>query len=432
MKKDARKIPDMLCIDDPESWGGMKGRLFAFLQTAYQIGVAFEVHQGFLRASALTYTTALSLIPFLAIAFSVLKGFGVQNALEPLLQQLAGDSEETISRIVSYVDNTNVGSIGVVGLLMLVLTVISLMSNIEEAFNATWGVPENRPFQRRFSDYMSVVVVGPLLLLAATSMNSSLQSQWLVRWLIEHTYLGGTILLLFRMVPYLFIWVAMTLLYMIIPNTKVRLGSAIWGGVLAGTAWQIAQWGYFYFQVGMTKYNAIYGTLAAVPSFLVWVYISWLIVLLGLEVVYAHQHRAACTRHPGTVALTDTTRDMLALSVLLLVCKRFRAGAPPPTPLQLSNELGIPLNEVEELLETLRKLHLLFKANDDGAGWLPGREPSVMLLDEVLTALRGKLPPAEEFGAACGPALDLLGRESGVRSDCLKGITLHDLMKEES
>lgn len=431
MKKDTLKIPDILCIDDPESWGGMKGRLFAFFQTVYQIGVAFDVHQGLLRASALTYTTALSMIPFLAIAFSVLKGFGVQNALEPLLQQLAGDSEETISRIISYVDNTNVGSIGVVGLLMLVLTVISLMSNIEEAFNATWGVSENRSLQRRFSDYMSVVVIGPLLLLAATSMNSSLQSQWLVRWLIEHTYLGSTILLLFRMVPYLFIWVAMTLLYIIIPNTKVRLRSAIWGGVLAGTAWQIAQWGYFHFQVGMTKYNAIYGTLAAVPSFLVWVYISWLIVLLGLEVVYAHQYRGTCTRHPGTVVQTDTTRDMLALSVLLLVCKRFRAGAPPPTSMQLSNELGIPINEVEELLETLRKLHLLFKANDDSAGWLPGREPSVMLLDEVLTALRGKLPPAEEFGAACGPALDLLGKESGVRSDSLKGITLYDLMKEE-
>ena len=431
MKKDAHKIPDILCIDDPESWGGIKGRLFAFFQAAYQISIAFHAHQGFLRASALTYTTILSLIPFLAIAFSVLKGFGVQNLLEPLLQQVAGDSEETISRIITYVDNTNVKSIGVVGLLMLVVTVISLLGSIEEAFNAAWGVPENRPLQRRFSDYLSVVVIGPLLLLAATSMNSSLQSQWLVKWLIEHTYLEGTILLLFRMAPYVFIWIAMTFLYIFIPNTKVRLRSAIVGGVLAGTAWQIAQWGYFYFQVGMTNYNAIYGTLAALPSFLVWVFISWLIVLLGLEVVYAHQHRAPCTRHPGTAAQTETIRDMLALSVLLLVCKRFHTGAPPPSPLQLSEELGIPLNEVEELLETLRKLHFLVKVRDDGMGWLPAREPAFMVLDEVLTALRGKLPPAEEFGAACGPAIDLLGRESGVRSDCLKGITLYDLMKEE-
>ncbi|MBT1072972.1 YhjD/YihY/BrkB family envelope integrity protein [Pelotalea chapellei] len=410
----------------------MKGRVFRFLQTAYQIGVAFYAHQGFLRASALTYTTVLSLVPLLAIAFSVLKGFGVQNALEPLLQQVAGDSEETISRIITYVDNTNVRSIGTVGLLMLVLSVISLLGTIEEAFNATWGVPENRSLQRRFSDYLSVVVIGPMLLLAATSMNSSLQSQWLVKWLIENTYLAGTILLLFRMAPYLFIWVAMTFLYIFIPNTKVQLRSAIVGGVLAGTAWQIAQWGYFYFQIGMTNYNAIYGTLAAVPIFLVWVYISWLIVLFGLEVAYAHQHRAVCTRHPGTGVRTDTTRDMLALSVLLLVCKRFYTGAPPPAALQLSDELGIPLNEVEELLETLQKLHYLVKVRGDRAGWLPAREPSFMMLDEVLVALRGKLPPTEEFVAACGPAIDLLARESGMRRETFKGFTIGDMMKETS
>lgn len=431
MKKNTPKLPDILCIDDPESWGGMKGRLFAFLQAAYQTGVAFEAHQGFLRASALTYTTVLSLVPFLAIAFSVLKGFGVQNLLEPLLQQVAGDSEETISRIITYVDNTNVKSIGVIGLLMLVVTVISLLGSIEEAFNATWGVPENRPLQRRFSDYLSVVVIGPMLLLAATSMNSSLQSQWLVKWLIEHTYLEGTILLLFRMAPYVFIWVAMTFLYIFIPNTKVHLRSALVGGVLAGTAWQIAQWGYFYFQVGMTNYNAIYGTLAALPSFLVWVFISWLIVLFGVEVVYTHQHRAVCTRHPGTAEQTETTRDMLALSVLLLVCKRFHTGAPPPTALQLSDELGIPLNEVEELLETLRKLHFLVKVRDVGWGWLPAREPSFMVLDEILAALRGKVPPTEEFSAACGPALDLLSRETAMRGEILKGITIHDLMMND-
>jgi len=431
MKKNAHTIPDMLRVPDPEAWRGMKGQLFAFLQTVYQISAAFAAHQGPLRSAALTYTTMLSLVPLLAIAFAVLTGFGVQNALEPLLQQVAGDSEETISRIISYVNNTNVKSMGAVGLLLLVLTVISLLGNIEEAFNATWGVEENRPFRRRFSDYLSVVVVGPILLLAATSMNTSLQSQWLVKWLIEHTYLGDTILLLFRMVPYLFIWLAMTFLYIFIPNTRVHPGSAVLGGILAGTAWQIAQWGYFHFQVGMAKYNAIYGTLAALPIFLVWVYTSWLIVLFGLEVVYAHQHRAARSALTGTTASSATSREVLALSTLLLVCRHFHTDAPPPVQLQLSDELGIPLNETEELLEKLRQLHFLVKISDDGAGWLPAREPAAMMLDEVLTALRGKLPPAEEFAAACGPVIELLGRESGMRSESLHGITIHDLLIKE-
>lgn len=432
MKKYPHKIPDILCVQDPNAWRGMKGRLFGFFQTVYQISESFATHQGALRAAALTYMTILSLVPFLAIAFSVLKGFGVQNALQPLLQQVAGDSEELISRIISYVNNTNVKSMGAVGLLMLVLTVISLLSSIEDAFNATWGVQENRPFQRRFSDYLSVVVVGPILLLAATSMNTSLQSQWLVKWLIENTYLGDTILLLFRMVPYLFIWLAMTFIYIFIPNTKVHPGSAVLGGVLAGTAWQIAQWGYFHFQVGMANYNAIYGTMAALPIFLVWVYTSWLIVLFGLEVVYAHQYRATRSMKTGTTAQSGTSRDVLALSTLLLVCRHFRTDAPPPAPLQLSDELGIPLNEVEDLLEMLRNLHFLVKVGDDDSGWLPARDPSAIMLDEVLAALRGKLPPPEEFAAACGPAIDLLGRESEMCSKSLQGITIHDMLVKEN
>ena len=428
MKKDALNVPDLLRIQDPDAWGGLKGRLFAFLRTVCRIYASFAAHQGCLRAAALTYTTMLSMVPLLAIAFAVLKGFGVQNALEPLLQQVAGDSRETISRIISYVNNTNVKSMGTVGLLMLVLTVISLLEQVEKAFNVTWGVEQSRTFKRRFSDYLSVVIIGPILLLAATSMTTSLQSQWLVKWLIEHTYLGDTILLLFRMVPYLFIWLAMTFLYIFIPNTRVRTGSAIMGGVIAGTAWQIAQWGYFYFQVGMANYNAIYGTMAALPIFLVWVYTSWLIVLFGLEVVYAHQYPAATLR---TGAQTAASRDVLALSVLLRVCSLFCTGAPPPAPHALSDELGIPLNEVDEILETLRKLHFLATISDDGPGWLPAREPAAIMLDEVLIALRGELPAAEECAPACGTALDVLGRESAIRSESLKGVTIHDLLRTD-
>lgn len=423
-------IPEMFHIQNPDAWGGLKGHLFAFLQTAYQIGSSFVEHQGTLRAAALTYTTILSLVPFLAIAFSVLKGLGAQNALEPLLLQLAGDSQETISRLISYVNNTNTKSLGAIGVLMLVVTVISLMGQIEEAFNAIWGVQENRPILRRFSDYLSVVVVGPILLLVATSMTSTLQSQWLVQWLIEHTYLGDTILLLFRMVPYLFIWLAMIFLYIFIPNTKIRLSSAILGGVLAGTAWQVAQWGYFHFQVGMANYNAIYGTLAALPIFLVWVYTSWVIVLFGLEVVYAHQHRVARAAQLWATAKNAATREVLALSTLLLVCRHFRNDAPPPAPEQLSAELGIPTMEVEELLETLRDRHFLARVDDSAFGWLPARDPSAITLNEVLTALRGELPTTEECAAACGTAIALLGRESTMRRENLEGISLHDLMAE--
>jgi membrane protein len=181
----------------------------------------------------------------------------------------------------------------------------------------------------------------------------------------------------------------------------------------------------------MANYNAIYGTMAALPIFLVWVYTSWLIVLFGLEVVYAHQYHATRAAHSQTGTHTGVTRDMLALSTLLLVCSHFHAGAPPSVPQQLSDELGIRLHEMEELLETLKNLHFLAKVSENGSGWLPAREPSVIKLDEVLTALRGGLPQAEEAAATWKTAIDVFARESNSRSESLKGVTIHDLMMGE-
>ncbi|MBV5338589.1 MAG: YihY family inner membrane protein [Deltaproteobacteria bacterium] len=367
----------------------MKGRFFSVLQSIYSILISFDTHQGLLRAAALTYTTLLSLVPFLAIAFSVLKGLGAQNALEPILQQFAGDSEETISRIIDYVNNTNVKSLGAIGLVFLILAVISLMGNIEEAFNAVWGVSETRSVQRRFSDYLSVVVVGPVLLLAATTMTTSLQSQWMLQWLIQNTYLGGAILLLFQFLPYLSVSIAMVFLYIFIPNTRVSFASAVAGGVVAGTAWELAQWGYFHFQVGVAKYNAIYGTLAALPIFLVWIYTSWLIVLFGLEIVFAHQHRGRSLPGSSAFSLSVTAREELAVALLLQVNLHFIKGGIPPSPHLLADELNVPLLPLETLFDQLERLGFLVATSGSRSGWLPARDPSELQVSDVIRALRG-------------------------------------------
>ena len=430
LSNEGMEIPNILKIQDPQAWGGMKGRTFAFLRLCYIIKVSFINHQGLLRAAALTYTTVLSLIPFLAIAFSVLKGLGVQNALEPLLSEIAGDSEETVARIISYVNNTNFKSIGAIGLLALVVTVISLLGNIEEAFNVTWGVRETRPLQRRFSDYLSVVVVGPILLLVAASMTSSLQSQWLVQWLIEHTYLGDAILLLFRLIPYVSIWTAMTFLYIFIPNTRVRFSSALLGGILAGTAWQIAQWGYFYFQVGVANYNAIYGTLAALPIFLVWIYTSWLIVLFGLEVVCVHQHRSYSLSAIESASLGTTVREELALALLVQVCHHFRNGGDPPGISTLASELGVQMHLLEDAVETMVELGHLVPTAGSEPGWLPGREPAEVQVSDVLASLRGSTPFSTDSPPALALAGEIIRRDQECTRTSLKGETLHDMVME--
>lgn len=423
------KFPDLLQTESPEAWRGLKGRLFTFLQCMYSILDNFLSHQGPLRAAALTYTTVLSLVPFLAIAFSVLKGLGAQNALEPLLQQVAGDSQETISRIIAYVNNTNVKSMGAIGLVMLIVTVVSLMGSIEQAFNAVWGVRETRSVQRRFSDYLSVVIVGPILLLAATSMTSSLQSQWMLQWLIQNTYLGDAILLLFRFLPYLSVWIAMVFLYLFIPNTRIRFASALVGGVIAGTAWELAQWGYFHFQVGVANYNAIYGTLAAVPVFLVWIYTSWLIVLFGLEVVFAHQHHGHVLSGTGSLRLTAASREELALALLVQVNLHFQKGGTPPTSQNLADDLDVPLLPLENIFDELTQLEYLAATSGNESGWLPARDPSEVTVVEILEALRGVSVLHDST-----PVLQLAegvvrqGRDGSRAS--LDGVTLRDLLNK--
>lgn len=424
------KIPDLLHTDSPDDWSGLKGRLFSIFRFIYSLSTSFTTHQGPLRAAALTYTTVLSLVPFLAIAFSVLKGLGAQNALEPILQQFAGDSEETIARIIAYVNNTNMKSMGAIGLVMLIVTVISLMGSIEQAFNAVWGVSETRSFQRRFSDYLSVVIVGPILLLAATSMTSSLQSQWLLQWLIQNTYLGDAILMLFRFLPYLSVWIAMVFLYIFIPNTRIRFASAVTGGVIAGTAWELAQWGYFHFQVGVANYNAIYGTLAALPIFLVWIYTSWLIVLFGLEIVFAHQHRGQGLSGCSTFSLTATTREELAVALLVQVNLHFRNGGIPPSAQNLADELNVPLLALETVFDELEQLGYLVATSGSELGWLPARDPSEVRISEVVGSLRGAstlqaTTPVHKL------AEDVIRRGWDGSRTSLEGVTLRDLLKNE-
>jgi membrane protein len=423
------KIPDLLQTDSPEDWGGLKGHIYSFLHFVYVVAANFTSHQGQLRAAALTYTTVLSLVPFLAIAFSVLKGLGAQNALEPILQQVAGDSEETISRIIAYVNNTNMKSMGAIGLVMLIVTVISLMGSIEQAFNAVWGVRETRSIQRRFSDYLSVVVVGPILLLAATSMTSSLQSQWLLQWLIQNTYLGDAILMMFRLLPYLSVWIAMVFLYLFIPNTKIRFASAVTGGVVAGTAWELAQWGYFHFQVGVANYNAIYGTLAAVPVFLVWIYTSWLIVLLGLEIVFAHQHRGHGLTASSSFRLSATSREELAIALLVQVSLLFQKGGEPPSAQFLADELNVSLMPLESIFDELQQLGYLVESSGNNSGWLPARDPSEVFVNEVIGALRGD-SALQATTTILQLAEGIVSKGWGGSKVSLDGITVRDLLKK--
>jgi membrane protein len=317
------------------------------------------------KAAALTYSSLLALVPLLAIMFALLKGLGVHNTMEPLLlKYLASGSDEVVSNVLGYINNTNVGSLGAVGLITLLLTVLFLLSNIEKAFNSLWQVRENRSWFRKFADYFSVITFGPLFLLAAISMSSSLRSQTLVQWILEQPWLGEAVIMALEITPFVVIWAAFIFLYLFMPNTKVNFSAAAVGGVTAGTLWLISQWGYVSFQIGVGKYNAIYGTMAALPVFMIWMYIAWMIALAGGALSRAWQGR-------DTLALKNAETEtgwhpLQVLTLLFLVYRRFQNGGEPWHETDLVAHSGMGTQVCQPILNFLEHKGVLLRFEEQG------------------------------------------------------------------
>lgn len=413
---------------------GVKRYTVGLARAAAIVSMNFMQHKCMLRASALSFTTILSIVPLFAFAFAILKGLGVQNRLEPvILEHLTAGSGDVAGRIISYINNTNMASLGVVGLATLVFTVVSLLGSIEETFNQIWGVDENRTVYRRFSDYLSVVVSGPLLLLAGMSITTSLQSQSIVRWLLERAYIGDFLLILFHVVPYLSVWIALVCLYVFMPNTRVRIGSALVGGILAGTAWQAAQWGYIHFQIGVAKYNAIYGTLAALPVFMAWIYASWLIVLFGAEIVAAHQSRKTLPYDYDPGDLSPASREAITLMVMLSVADSFLREERPWSAERLADERRVPLRTMRSILSKLVSAGYLVVVEGDRT-YYPARDPEHVRVGALLKELRhhGAEIPIRESDRVGKLAVDLSSSLDAGGVDSLDDLTLKDLVERLS
>jgi len=403
--------------------------------------VAAVVVRGFgkdncmMRASALTYATMLAIVPLLAFAFAILKGLGVQNRLEPILiENLAVGSEAVVTQIFHYIDNTNVARLGTVGLVILLLTVLALLSNIEKSFNHIWHVGETRSIIRRFSDYFSVLAFGPLLLVAAVSMTATLETMSIVQELRGAEVVGGLISFSFKILPYLAMWIAFTFLMLFMPNIRVRIPAAVVGGIFGGTCWQLSQLGYVGFQVGVARYNAIYGTMAALPIFMVWIYISWVIVLLAAEVTYAAQNLGPIGREIRGNRAWLHQQDFGALAVLLATVRLFSRGKKAIDRYQIADRLDLAESQVRSFIEQLTESRLLVRV-EHGEGeyaYQPACAPERMQVADVLKQLRGQLPAGQDEEGMIdwqliGGLADTLGK---AESEELQGLTLDDLAKK--
>lgn len=323
----------------------------------YLIGFGFMKDQCIIRAAALTFTTILSIVPFLAVAFSISKGFGLQNSdkMREWVLHLTTGRPEVADKIIEYIDNTNVQALGWVGVATLLFTVLSLVGTIEKAFNVIWGVQKGRNAWRRVADFFPVILFGPLILFVASSFNVSLQKQEIVATVLSVEAIGYLEAMFLKAAPYALIIMAFSMMYAFIPYIRVHFGSALIGGTIGGVLWQMAQWGYIHWQIGAAKYNAIYGSFAQLPVLLIWIYISWVIVLLGAEVSYAWQNLNSFVKQRYFGEATPFERQKIAVLMMIILAKRFHEGKPLPSVEEISDGLMAPTSLVSDLFSLLQK-----------------------------------------------------------------------------
>jgi len=377
----------------PEGWTFGPRFVRRAARYTYLIARGFADSRLLVRAPALTLITLLALVPLLALVFSAAKGFGFQHLALEYLRQLLTDyvvvgQQDLVDTIIGYVENTSLRALGGIGLLFLVYTAVSLLTTIETAFNDIWGVTRGRPFYRKVVDYLAILLIFPVLLLAATGLTAGLSSEGALGRLLKTDLLTGIVELGVKLVPFLVLTAGFTFLYLYMPHTKVKFRAAIIAGAMAGAVWHIAQYAFIKLQVGVTQANLIYGTFAALPIFLIWLNVSWIIVLTGCELAYAVQHEASY--HPpvpqGTISIAQ--RERAAMQILGAVWQRFSSGNPPETAGDVVAEIDLPRPVTIEIVRALVQCKLLALTQDPSEGLLPARDLNRFGVAELLMAYR--------------------------------------------
>ncbi|MGE4293119.1 MAG: YhjD/YihY/BrkB family envelope integrity protein [Desulfovibrio sp.] len=367
-----------------------KTRLSGFSRWLYLVFKGFLGNQCLIRSGALTFTTMLSIVPLLAVAFSIAKGFGLQNSefIHDLLSRMASGNEQVVESIVGYIDNTNVKTLGWMGVTFLLVTVFSMVSSVEQAFNTIWSVRRGRSPWRKFTDFFSVILIMPLIFLVATSVTVTVQKSEIVQRVMEVSGLGWLEGLLLKIAPLVLIWLAFTFTYSFIPNTRVQLKSAALGGGVAAILWQLSQGAYIRWQMGFNNYNAIYGSFAQLPLFLIWLYISWIIVLFGAEMCVAVQHLRRFTKQQFIRKASLVQRQKLAVVMLLLIARPFREGCTLPSVDEISDRLMIPREMVIELFGQMASAGLCVSSEDgEDLRYYPARLPESIRITDVQRAI---------------------------------------------
>lgn len=345
-------------------------------------------HGTMVRSAALTFYTLMSLVPVVALVFAVVKGFGLADGLEQNLYEVLPQSPEVIDYVVGFAQKalarTQGGWVALVGVLTLFWAVIKVFGSIEDAFNNIWEVRSTRSAARKYGDYIAVVVVAPILWVISSSMGN---------YAAEILGVAGSPALevLSRAGSLVVAWVMFTFIYVVLPSTKVRFTAALTAGVVAGTAFVLFQWGYVYLQRWMTSYNAIYGSFAALPLFLLWMQISWEILLLGGELSFAYQNVARFDEERESLLVSYDCRRKLMVGVMVLVSRAFRDGRGAVSFSEIRDRLDVPTRIMNNILYTLVQARMLSEIRTEGTDYdleyAPARDISTLRVYDILSAV---------------------------------------------
>lgn len=386
-----------------------------------------------LRAMSLIYTTLLSIVPLIALAFSVLKGLGYHRDFEPVLynflEPLGERASELTRQVMSFVERVQGGVLGSLGLIFLLYTVISMIQKVEEAFNFVWRVEQPRSFGRRFSEYLSVMFVGPALIVVALGLIATLSNTSWMQTVAGYEPFGTMIVALGHLTPYVLVTGVFTFMYAFVPNTKVRLRAALIGGLFAGVLWAASGMVFTSFVAESSRTMVIYAGFAIVIVALIWLYISWLVLLLGAQLAFYVQNPQYLRPGRGVITLNAGLRERVALSIMYLIVNDYRTAQHRWTTNSLAEHLELPGAALGPIVTALERGKLLLLADDDT--WVPARDPNVIELADVLEAVRH-----DTTGPRLGRIRDIAPAVQAARcaeeamKDSLKGRTLSDLIEE--
>jgi membrane protein len=379
-------------LEQPPARSGWRGGARTAVRVVW--GVAADIANGSIgrHAASLSYTTLLSLVPILALSFSVLKGLGAENTLMPMLKELLrplGDSADPIYEFIwGFVGRVEASVLGAVGLAVLAYTAISVIQKIEDAFNELWQVSEPRSWGRRFTDYLSVLLVGPLLAAGAIGVIARLRDRAAGDELASYPPLQHAVQEAFALLPFAMLIVAFAGLYAFLPNTRVKALPAIGAAVAASLAWLAAAWAFSSFVAASASYTAIYSAFAALVLFLIWLNVNWVIVLIGADLAYYLQHWQRLKR-PRPPLLPPAAVERLGLSLLAEIVRRQYAALPPPTAEELARAVKQPVAAIEPSLAALIAAGLLARSDQQPPRHILVRPPETTSVATALVALRG-------------------------------------------